>query len=265
MTDVEEGAAHLRALAAQCTDLKNTLRQFGPRNGADAVEQIRRHIAVLQDIAASTLKRIPVLLGSQIACLAGTNVCFNGLGFIIEGATAAAASLGHAITHIDLDIGLFHPGNAYPRSIRTRRRLLWRSEVTRLLQDVADRLDTVEEDCLIAAIYMESTLPDPADDPEYRTTRPVSQRGRRKRPLSAAQATALRLVGENVTVLYRGQDGKTLFGSCTSVPVSMATYHALAGRGLVARDTRTNLTAGQRVTLTPAGRRALATLRRTRP
>lgn len=38
----------------------------------------------------------------------------------------------------------------------------------------------------------------------------------------------------------------------------MATYAALARRGLVARDANTNLTAGQRVTLTLTGHRAFA-------
>ncbi|KUL53227.1 hypothetical protein ADL30_20680 [Streptomyces sp. NRRL S-1521] len=207
-----------------------------------------------QDLTATTLIRLRALDSSPYTSVPGSRTGLECLASVLSAASLASSDLTSALSANPYE-GTPFPGHpADDATVRTTRQTEAIPKMTRHLADAAHQLDLSATGChyLATGITRALAATRTAAPSTRRTTEPA---------LTSAQFAALQSLARGGGRLYESSQrglGVTRVAADDGTRISIATFRALAKRGLVHRDTSTSLFHGQKITVTAQGRHALA-------
>ncbi|MBT2509186.1 hypothetical protein J7I98_25540 [Streptomyces sp. ISL-98] len=207
-----------------------------------------------QDLTATTLVRLGALDGSAYADIAGSRASLECLSSIVVASSLAGNDLASALYANPYEGAPFPGYPADDEAVRTARHAEAIPRMTGHLADAAHQLDLSAIGCHYVTTGITRDLATAQDQatPVQRTTGPA---------LTDAQYDALKALSLGEGKLYESSQrglGVTRVATHDGTRVSIATFRALAKRGLVAADTSTSLFHGQKITVTEQGQQALA-------
>ncbi|MBT2527555.1 hypothetical protein J7E91_19530 [Streptomyces sp. ISL-99] len=250
-TDLTEQADQLRALARDFEALHARVRDVSYTPGTDALRQISPLLLKAQDLTAITLVRLGALDNSAYTNIAGSRASLECLASVVVASSLAGQDLALALYANPYE-GAPFPG--YPvddASVRTVRHAEAIPKMTGHLADAAHQLDLSATGCHYVATGVTRDLT------AVREAAATAQRAAGP-ALTGPQYDALETFSLGSCRLYEMGLGVTRVATDDGARVSIATFRALAKRGLVDRDTSTSLFRGQKITVTEEGQQALA-------
>ncbi|WP_413100251.1 hypothetical protein [Streptomyces sp. Inha503] len=257
LPDLAEQVQQLRTLASEFETLHTRVRDVSYTPGTDALRQISPLLLKAQDLTAATLVHLGALDSSPYTGIAGSRASLECLSSVVVAASLASSDLASALYAHPYDGAPFPGYPADDASARTARHAEAIPKMTGHLADAAHQLDLSATGCRYVATGITRDLAATRDESAsaQRAARPA---------LTSAQYDALKALALGGGRLYESSQrglGVTRVATDDGTRVSIATFRALAKRGLVDRDTSTSLFRGQKITITQHGQQALATPR----
>lgn len=249
--NLTEQADQLRALARDFEALHARVRDVSYTPGTDALRQISPLLLTVQDLTVTALVRLGALNSSAYTSIAGSRASLECLASVMVASSLASQDLASAL-YANPNEGAPFPG--YPAdeaSVRTARHAEAIPKMTGYLADAAHQLDLSATGCHYVATGITRDLA------ATREAAATTQRAAGP-ALTSAQYDALKSFSLGSSRLYELGLGVTRVATDDGARVSIATFRALAKRGLVDRDTTTSLFRGQKITVTEEGQQALA-------
>ncbi|MCZ0974348.1 hypothetical protein O1L55_30070 [Streptomyces albulus] len=233
--------------------LKARVRDVSYTPGTDALHRISPLILQAQDLTATALARLTVLDNSSYIHIAGSRGSLELLASVVSSSSLAGTDLAHVVLANPYEGAQFASYRADDEAVRTARHAEAIPKMSGHLDDAVHQLDL----CAIGCHYLAHGITE-----DLATAQGMSTAVRQKTSpaLSPAQYDALSALqggGKLYESSTRGL-GVTRVATHDGTRVSVATYRALARRGLVSADAGTSLYQGQKITVTEQGRQALA-------
>lgn len=253
--DPLEQAQQLRELAREFESLRARVRDVSYTPGTDALRQISPLLLKTQDLTATLLVRLGALANSPYTSVPGSHASLECLSALVIASTQAGNDLASTLHANPLEGAAFPGYPAYSESDRVARHATAIPLMAGHLTDAVHQLDLSATGCHYVATGITRDLAD------AQTNQAKSAQMDAGPSLSPAQYDALEALSPGEGKLYeslkRGM-GVTRVSNGNGTRVSIATYRALATRGLVTADTSTSLFHGQKITVTDHGQQALA-------
>jgi hypothetical protein len=234
-------------LARDFETLKARVHDVSYTPGTDALRRIGRLILQAQDLTATALARLNALDSSAYASFPGSRAGRELLASVVSSSSLAGADLAHAVLANPYEGAQFAGYPADSEAIRTTRHANAIPQMTGHLDDAAQQLDLSATGCHYLAHGITGDLASAHDHPAAGPSLTATQH---------YALTALKNGGRLYESSTRGL-GVTRVATADGTRVSIATYRALAKRGLVTSDTSTSLIVGQKITVTEQGQQAL--------
>ncbi|MFI5751067.1 hypothetical protein ACIBBE_35345 [Streptomyces sp. NPDC051644] len=252
--NLPEQVDQLRALAHDFEALHARVRDVSYTPGTDALRQIRPLLHKAQDLTATTLVRLGALDSSAYTSIAGSRASLECLASVVFASSLAGTDLASALYANPYEGAPFPGYLADDASVRTARHAEAIPKMTGHLADAAHQLDLSATGCHYVATGITRDLA---------ATREAAATAQRAAgpALTGTQYDALKSFSLGGCRLYESSQrglGVTRVATDDGTHVSIATFRALAKRGLVNRDTSTSLFRGQKITVTEDGQQALA-------
>lgn len=252
--NLPEQVDQLRTLAHGFEALHARVRDVSYTPGTDALRQIRPLLLKAQDLTATTLVRLGALDSSTYAGITGSRASLECLASVVAASSLAGTDLASALYANPYEGAPFPDYPADDASVRIARQAEAIAKMTGHLADAAHQLDLSATGCLYVATGITRGLAatQAAAATAQRAVGPA---------LTGTQYDALRSFSLGGCRLYESSQrglGVTRVATDDGARVSIATFRALAKRGLVNRDTSTSLFYGQKITVTEDGMQALA-------
>ncbi|WP_187280421.1 hypothetical protein [Streptomyces sp. IB2014 016-6] len=255
LLDLPERSRQLRDLAHEFESLRARVRGVSYTPGTDALRQISPLLLKTQDLTATLLVRLGALANSPYTRIPGSHASLECLSALVIASTQAGNDLASALHANPLEGAAFPGYPAYSESDRVARHAEAIPLMTGHLADAAHQLDLSATGCHYVATGITRDLADAQADQAKSAQMDLGP------ALSPAQYDALQALSAGEGKLYeslqRGM-GVTRVATHDGTRISIATYRALAKRGLVTADTSTSLFHGQKITVTDHGQQALA-------
>ncbi|MFJ2021544.1 hypothetical protein [Streptomyces nodosus] len=249
-----EHAEQLRDLAGEFEALHARVRDISYTPGTDALHQISLLLLKAQDLTATTLVRLRALDSSAYTSIPGSRASLECLASVLFAASLAGNDLASALSANPYEGAPFPGHPTDDAAVRTARHTEAIPQITGHLSNAAHQLDLSATGCHYVASGITRDLAATREAPA--TGRPTTGPA-----LTGAQFDALKSLarggGRLFESIQRGL-GVTRIATDDGTRISIATFRALAKRGLVDRDTSTSLFRGQKITVTDEGHRALA-------
>ncbi|MFI9039797.1 hypothetical protein [Streptomyces sp. NPDC053726] len=252
--NLPEQVDQLRTLAHDFEALHARVRDVSYTPGTDALRQIRPLLLKTQDLTATTLARLGALDSSAYTGIAGSRASLECLASVVVASSLAGTDLASALYANPYEGAPFPGYPADGASVRTARHAEAIPKMTGHLADAAHQLDLSATGCHYVATGIRSDLA------AIREAAATTQRAAGP-SLTGTQYDALKSFSLGGCRLYESSQrglGVTRVATGNGTRVSIATFRALAKRGLVNRDTSTSLFRGQKITVTEDGQHALA-------
>ncbi|MFJ2262223.1 hypothetical protein ACIOKD_28515 [Streptomyces sp. NPDC087844] len=252
-----EQAQQLRALAREFEALHTSVLDISYTPGTDALHRISPLLLRAQDLTATALFRLRALDASAYTAVAGSSAGLECLSSVVVASSQAGNDLASALYANPYEGAPFAGYSADDESVRTTRRAEAIPKMTGHLVDAARQLDLSATGCHYVATGITRALAATRDESAsaQRAAAPA---------LTSAQYDALQAFASGAGRLHESSQrglGVTRVATSDGTRVSIATFRALATRGLVDRDTSTSLARGQKVTVTEQGQQVLAAQR----
>ncbi|ROQ70150.1 hypothetical protein EDD93_4657 [Streptomyces sp. 840.1] len=225
---------------------------YAPRT--EAVRHIGPLLLQAQDLTATALVRLTSLYNSAYTDAAGSRASLDLLASVVSSSSLAGTDLAHELLANPYEGAEFAGHPADNEAVRTARHAEALPKMSEHLNDAVHQLDLCATGCRYLAHGIAENHVSAQDH------RPPAVQQTTGAALSPAQydaLTALAAGGQLYESSTRGL-GVTRVATQDGTRVSIATYRALAKRGLVCSDTGTSLFQGQKITVTGEGQRALA-------
>ncbi|MER5440118.1 hypothetical protein [Streptomyces sp. NPDC002790] len=198
--------------------------------------------------------RLTALDNSMYTNIAGSRASLELLASVVSASSLAGTDLAHFVLANPYEGAPFAGYPADDEAVRTVRHAEAIPKLNGHLDDAVHQLDL----CAIGCHYLAHGITE--DLTSAQEHKPAAEQQTAGPGLTAAQydaLTALNGGGRLYESTTRGL-GVTRVATDDGTRVSIATFRALAKRGLVTRDTSTSLVIGQKVTVTGQGQQALA-------
>lgn len=251
--DLPTQVQQLRDLAEEFETLHVRVRQVSYTPGTNALRQITPLLLKTQDLTATALLRLAALDNSAYTSIAGSRAGLETLSSVVAAASLAGTDLASALYANPYEGAPFAGYPADDALVRTARDAEAIARMTGHLEDAAHQLDLGAIACRYAASSITRGLA--AAHP------PQAAQHQTMPKLNSAQYTALTSLAQGAGRLYESEQrglGVTRVATTDGTRISIATFRALATRGLVSADTSTVLLVGQKITVTEQGQQALA-------
>ncbi|MET8683716.1 hypothetical protein ABZV77_05825 [Streptomyces sp. NPDC004732] len=240
-------------MASDFDALKVRARDISYTPGTDALRHVSPLLLQAQDLTATALVRLTALDNSTYTSVAGSRAGLELMASIVSSSSLAGTDLAHVVLANPYEGAQFAGYPADDDAVRTVRHAEAIPQMNAHLDDAVHQLDL----CAIGCHYLahgitEDLAAAQKDQPAVvqRTTAPALT------PAQHDALTALNGGGRLYESTTRGL-GVTRVAADDGTRVSIATFRALAKRGLVTRDTGTSLVIGQKITVTEQGQQAL--------
>lgn len=231
------------------------MRDVSYTPGTDALRRIGPLLLQAQDLTATALVRLTALDNSAYTSVTGSRASLELLASVVSSASLAGTDLAHVVLANPYEGAEFAGYPATSEAMRTARHAEAIPQMSGHLDDAVHQLDL----CAIGCHYLAHGIAEDLAAEQERMSK--TARKTTGPALTAAQydaLTALNGGGHLYESATRGL-GVTRVATNDCTRVSIATYRALAKRGLVTHDTSTSLWAGgQKITVTEQGQQALA-------
>ncbi|MFJ6752153.1 hypothetical protein ACIQNI_28815 [Streptomyces sp. NPDC091266] len=185
---------------------------------------------------------------------AGSRASLDLLASVVSSSSLAGTDLAHVLLANPYEGAQFAGYPANGEAVRTARHAEAIPKMSGHLDDAVHQLDLSAIGCHYLAHGIAEDLASPQD---HKSSAVQEEAESALSPAQHEALTALKGGGRLYESSARGR-GVSRVATEDGTRVSIATYRALANRGLVARDTSTSLYQGQRITVTEEGQRALA-------
>ncbi|WP_132836141.1 hypothetical protein [Streptomyces sp. BK205] len=228
------------------------MREASYTPGTDALRHISPLLLRSQDLTATALARMSALNDSAYPSVAGSRA---GLELLASSSSLAGTDLAHVMLANPFEGAQLAGYPADDEAVRTVRHAEAIPKMNGHLDDAVHQLDLCAIGCRYLAHGITENLAAPQEQKaaavQLQTTGPA---------LTPAQHDALTALNGGGYLCESAARGLGVIHVATydGTRVSIATYRALAKRGLVTRDTGTSLTTGQKITVTEQGQQALA-------
>lgn len=237
--------------------------------GTDALHRIGPLLLQTQDLTAAAMVRLTALDNSAYTHIAGSRASLDLLSSVVSSSSLAGTALAHALHANPYEGAQFAGYPADDEAVRARRHAEAIPKMSEHLNKAVHQLDLCATGCRYLAHGIAEDL---ASARDHKTTAvgqtaeaaispaPKTVRQRAGAALSPAQYDALNALSAGGLLCESSARGLgvTRVATQDGTRVSIATYRALAKRGLVRSDSDTSLFQGQKITVTEAGQRALA-------
>jgi DNA-binding MarR family transcriptional regulator len=235
-------------LARGFETLKARVHDVSYTPGTDALRRIGPLLLQAQDLTATALARLNALDSSAYASLPGSRAGLELLASVVSSSSLAGTDLAHAVLANPYKGAQYAGYPADSEAIRTTRHANAIPQMTEHLDDAAHQLDLSATGCHYLAHGITKDLASAQDH--------HAAAGPSLTPTQHDALAALKNGGRLYESSTRGL-GVTRIATDDGTRVSIATYRALAKRGLVTSDTSTSLFIGQKITVTKQGQQAL--------
>ncbi|MEU8954990.1 hypothetical protein AB0C93_11865 [Streptomyces sp. NPDC048518] len=253
--DLNEKPDQLRALARSFEELHDRVRDLSYTPGTDALHKITPLLLAAQELTATALGQLRALDDSTYTGVTGSRAGLEALSAIVAGASLACSDLAEAISANPYEGAPFAGYPADDAHVRAARHGEAVPRMNSHLKDAAHQFDVRATACHYLATSIRSSLATTSPHPPQAVAK-----------LNDTQHSALKSLAQGEGRLYeRGQRGRSLtrVAAKDGTRISIATFQALAKRGLLTIDTSTPLLVGQAITVTEQGQRALVEFRPT--
>ncbi|MFE7889311.1 hypothetical protein [Streptomyces sp. NPDC057412] len=230
------------------------MRDVSYTPGTDALRHISPLLLQAQDLTATALVRLTALDNSTYTSVAGSRAGLELMASLVSSLSLAATDLAHVVLANPLEGAQFAGYPADDEAVRTVRHAEAIPQMNGHLDDAVHQLDLCATGCHYLAHGITDEL---ATAQEHKPPAVQQTTGPTLTPAQYDALTALNSGGRLYESTTRGL-GVTRVATDDGTRVTIATFRALAKRGLVTRDTRTYLTTGQKITVTEQGQQALA-------
>ncbi|MER5545386.1 hypothetical protein ABT072_23660 [Streptomyces sp. NPDC002589] len=234
--------------------LKARVRDVSYTPGTDALRHISPLLLQAQDLTATALVRLTALDNSTYTHTPGSRAGLELLASVVSSSSLAGTGLAHVVLANPYEGAQVAGYPADDEAVRTARRAKAIPKINGHLDDAAHQLDL----CAIGCHYLAHGITeDLATTQEHKS---AAVRQKTDPSLTPAQYDALSALqggGKLYESSTRGL-GVTRVATKDGTRVSIATYRALARRGLVSFDASTSLYQGLKITVTEQGQQALA-------
>jgi hypothetical protein len=242
-------------LARDFEALKERVHDVSYTPGTDALRHVGPLLFQTQNLTAIALAHLTALDNSAYTHVAGSRASLDLLSSVVSSSSLAGTDLAHVLLANPYEGEQFAGYPADDDAVRAARHAEAIPKMSGHLNDAVHQLDLCATGCHHLAHGITEDLvsaQNPKPSAAQETTQPA---------LTCAQhdaLTALKGGGQLYESSTRGL-GVTRVATEDGTRISIATYRALAKRGLVTRDTSTSLlNQGQRIIVTEQGERALA-------
>ncbi|MFJ9085748.1 hypothetical protein ACIRL3_25335 [Streptomyces sp. NPDC102384] len=233
--------------------LKARVRDISYTPGTDALRHISPLLLQAQDLSATALVRLKALDNSTYANIAGSRASLELLASVVSSSSLAGTDLAHVVLANPYEGEQFAGYPADGDAVRTARHAEAILKMRGHLDDAVHQLDLCATGCHYLAHGITEDL---ATAPQHMPAAKQQTTGRALTPAQYDTLTALTGGGRLYETSTRGV-GLTRVATDDGTRVSIATFRALAKRGLVTTDTSTSLFIGQKITVTELGQQAL--------
>ncbi|MGD3109301.1 hypothetical protein [Streptomyces sp. YGL11-2] len=234
--------------------LKARVRDVSYTPGTDALHRISPLLLQTQDLTATALARLTALDNSSYSHIAGSRGSLELLASVVSSSSLAGTDLAHVVLANPYEGAQVAGYPADDEAVRTARHTEAIPKMSGHLDDAVHQLDL----CAIGCHYLAHGITeDLATAQEYKSAAVRQKTGPALSPAQYDALCALQGGGKLYESSTRGL-GVTRVATNDGTRVSIATYRALARRGLVSADASTSLYQGQKITVTEQGRQALA-------
>lgn len=254
LLDLPKQSQQLRDLAREFEALRARVRGVSYTPGTDALRQISPLLLKTQDLTATLLVRLGALANSPYTSVPGSHASLECLSSLVIASTQAGNDLAAALHANPLEGAPFPGYPAYNEQERVTRHAEAIPRMTGHLEDAVHQLDLSATGCHYVATGITQDLADTHD--QAKSTQQTAEPA-----LSPAQYDALQALSLGQGKLHESSQrglGVTRVATHDGTRISIATYRALAKRGLVTADPGTSLFHGQKITVTGDGHQALA-------
>ncbi|MFJ8978753.1 hypothetical protein [Streptomyces sp. NPDC102282] len=222
--------------------------------GTDALRHIGPLLLQAQDLTATAMVRLTALDNSAYTHVAGSHASLDLLSSVVSSSSLAGTDLAHALLANPYEGAQFAGYPADDEAVRAARHAEAIPRMSGHLNDAVHQLDLCATGCHYLAHGITEDL---ASAQDHRTVVLRRTAGAALSPAQYDALTALAAGGRLYESSTRGL-GVTRVATQDGTRVSIATYRALAKRGLVSADTGTSVFQGQKITVTGEGQRVLA-------
>ncbi|MFE7272426.1 hypothetical protein [Streptomyces sp. NPDC057623] len=241
-------------MASDFEALKARVRDISYTPGTDALRRISPLLLQAQDLTATALVRLTALDNSTYTSVAGSRAGLELMASVVSSSSLAGTDLAHVVLANLLEGAQFAGYPADDEAVRTVRHAEATPQMNGHLNDAVHQLDL----CAIGCRYLAHGITEElAAAHEHKSAVVQQAPGPALTPAQYDALTALNGGGRLYESATRGL-GVTRVATDDGTRVSIATFRALAKRGLVIHDTSTSLWAGgQKITVTEQGQQAL--------
>ncbi|MGW4249942.1 hypothetical protein [Streptomyces californicus] len=222
--------------------------------GTDALRRIGPLLLQTQDLTAAAMVRLTALDNSAYTHIAGSRASLDLLSSVVSSSSLAGTALAHALHANPYEGAQFAGYPADDEAVCARRHAEAIPTMSEHLNKAVHQLDLCATGCRYLAHGIAEDL---ASARDHKTTTVRQRAGAALSPAQYDALNALSAGGLLCESSARGL-GVTRVATQDGTRVSIATYRALAKRGLVRAASDTSLFQGQKITVTEAGQRALA-------
>ncbi|MFE0055268.1 hypothetical protein [Streptomyces sp. NPDC059003] len=254
--DLSEQMQQLRTLAQGFEELHDRVRDLSYSPGTDALHQITPLLLKAQELTATALGHLTALDNSTYTSVTGSRAGLEALSATVAGASLACTDLAEALSANPYEGAPFDRYPADDAQVRAARHAEAIPRMNSHLKDAALQLDVGATACHYLATSISRSLPAAAPRPPHAAQHQAGPR------LNDTQYKALKSLAQGEGRLYERVQQRglsvTRVAAKDSARISIATFRALAKRGLVTTDTSKSLLVGQEIAVTDQGQRALA-------
>ncbi|MFD9224860.1 hypothetical protein ACFWDI_33790 [Streptomyces sp. NPDC060064] len=216
------------------------MRDVSYTPGTDALRHISPLLLTAQDLAATALVRLTALDNSTYTHIAGSRASLELLASVVSSSSLAGTDLAHVVLTNPYEGAQFAGYPADEEAVRTARHAEAIPKMSGHLDDAVHQLDL----CAIGCRYLAHGITeDLGTGQEHKSAAVRQTTGPALTPAQYDALTALN-GGRNLYESATRGLGVTRVATEDGTRVSIATYRALAKRGLVTRDTSTSLAIG---------------------
>jgi hypothetical protein len=247
--DLHAEIQHLRQLGSDFADLHAEVRSLPLTPGTDTRRQLTSKILAVNGLVEQLMGRLDTLDSSQYTAVPGSRPSLELLASVVRTATIASSELATVLLENPLEAAAFPGPPADEAAVRAARHEETAPKMAEHLASAAHKLELAYTGCYYLATGI---------------TRDVDQHAERSRTVTAAKVTdhqaevLVRLSCRSGSLSESGRTGVARAVDHCGAAIHLGTLNSLVKRGLVCVDTATSRFTGQRLTVTAAGRQALA-------
>ncbi|WP_241524442.1 MULTISPECIES: hypothetical protein [unclassified Streptomyces] len=229
------------------------MRDLSYAPGTDALRKITPLLLQAQELTTTALGHLTALDNSAYTSLTGSRAGLEALSATVAGASLACTDLAEALSANPYEGAPFDGHPADDAQVRAARHAEAIPRMSSHLKDAALQLDVGATACHYLATSITNSLPVAAPH------QPHAARHQAVPRLNDTQHAALKALAQGGGQLCEGaRKGVARVVAKNGSRIPVATFRALAKRGLVTAETGKSLLVGQEITVTEQGQRALA-------